>query len=156
MNMLVDVLKVSNSPEGSGSGHWTFVQNPDSGALLREWVDDDPNTVGTVEGGAIIGVPCIVRGITGNGIKGVGNTQSFDQIYQNIEWLRMQVPAGYSITKRDKVTRIRDLDGNILWKEEEAEGTPASVYSVMGVTPVVGPFGKAIEYEILLKRSEVQ
>lgn len=156
MNMLLDIIKISSSPEANvGTGKWTYVQDPDSGAIQRQWVDDDPNTV-PVEGTVVKDVPCLARGILGSGIKGVGSTESFDTVYMNVDWVRVSVPASTSITKRDRVTRIRDADGNVIWKESEVDGTPATVFNVMGITPVPGPFGVAMEYSVLLKRAEVQ
>jgi hypothetical protein len=156
MSMLMDILKASNSPEATLSGNWEIVQDPESGEVLRTWVDDDPSTTNVVEGDVISAVPCIARAVLGSGLNNVGNTEKFEDVYTNIEWVKMQVPAGTSITKRDRVTRIRDLKGNLVWKDEERDDSPATVFNVMGVTPIMGPFNNVIEYLVLLKRADVQ
>lgn len=153
MNMLADIVKPGGSPEVTGTGHWTYTQDATSGAIVRVWIDDDPNTP-AVEGN-VITISCSVRGILSTGIKGAGTTQIFDQIYQNIEWVKMDFPATFNVSRHDRVIRIRDRNGNVIWKEEESEGQATS-FSVMGVTPIVGPFGRHIENQALLKRTDVQ
>lgn len=156
MSMFLDILKPSSSPEANpGSGKWTYTQDPVSGAVERQWVDDDPNT-SQVEGNVVKNVPCMARGILGSGIKGVGTTESFDKLYENIEWIKVNVPADCGITQRDRITRIRDKNGSILWKESEQDGNPATVFNVMGITPIPNPFGAVLEYQILAKRAAVQ
>lgn len=157
MSMLADIVKPSSAPEVTGTGHWEEVQDPDSGAIIRVWVDvsDNPNTP-IVEGGRISDVPCLARGVIGGGLAGQGTTQRFDDIYQNIEWIKVQFPANYVITIHDKVTNIRDGQGNLIWRDFTRDGNPATVFNVMGVTPVIGPFGKIAEWTTLLKRSSVQ
>ena len=45
-SMLADVIKPQGAPADSSSttGHWTWVQNPDTGAFQEVWETDDPNT----------------------------------------------------------------------------------------------------------------
>lgn len=155
MTMLVDIIKPSNAPESTLSGDWEIVQDPESGEVTRTWVDDDPDTL-TEEGHIIKNVPCIARAVLGSGLNNVGNTERFDEIYKNIEWVKMQVPPGYSITKRDRMTRIRDQKGNVIWTNEEENDSPPTVFNVMGVTPIPGAFGDVVEYMVLLKRADVQ
>lgn len=153
MNMLMDIVKVSSSPEVTGGG-WTFVQDPESGAVQRTWVTD--NATENAQTGVIKDVPCLARGVLGTGIKGVGSTESFESVYTNVDWVKVRVSPDTNITKRDRVTRIRDAEGNVVWKENEVDGEPATVFNVMGITPVPGPFGAVMEYSVLLKRAEVQ
>jgi hypothetical protein len=71
----------------------------------------------------------------------------------------MFFPAGYRITKRDRVTNIRNARGQIIWKEEEMENEgvyKSTTFDVLGVTPVLDPFGNHIENYALLERAEVQ
>lgn len=154
--MLVDVLKQGGAPETTGSttGTWAHTQDSDSGAIIRVWVADDPNT-STSEGG-IIGVPCLFRGIIDGGIRVAGTTERFSEIYENIDWAKMTFPANVNLTKRDRITNVRDISGNILWREEEIDGSPATVFEVRGITPIINPFGRHVENMALLERAEVQ
>jgi hypothetical protein len=152
--MTCDILKVSSSPEGNGSGHWVITQNATSGAIDRAWVDDDGTT--NTQQGIIKNVPCLAYGVLTSGVKGQGNTQDFNDIYTNVEWIRIYFGPDANVTKRDRITRIRDKDGNVIWKEEESESSPPTVFAVMGITPIPGPFGRVVEVQVLLKRTEVQ
>lgn len=152
--MRCDILKVSSSPEANGLGHWEVTQDSVSGAIERTWIDDDGTT--TPQQGIIKDVPCVAYGIMTSGVKGQGNTQNFDDIYTNVEWIRVYVSPNTNVTKRDRITRIRDKSGNVIWKEEESQDGPPTVFSVMGITPIPGPFGRVVELQVLLKRAEVQ
>ena len=152
-NMLLDVLRPASAPTTS-SGNWNYVQDPDSGALQHLWLADDLSTPLINEG--LIGVNCLVRGIVSPGARGSGNTQMFNAKYENIEFVKITFPASVNITKRDRITNIRDSNGNILWIEEEANGSPATIFEVKGITPVINPFGKHVENGGLLTRAEVQ
>lgn len=141
------------------SGSYQYQQDPDSGALVRRWVtsqDIDPVTEGN-QGAQGLTIPCIVRGIVDGGIRVTGTTERFTPggLYENIDFARMTFPAGYVLTKRDKITNIRNKAGYLIWKEEEYDDS-ATVFDVMGVTPIVDPFGTHIENQALLQRAEVQ
>lgn len=156
-NMLVDVLKPDSSPEANGqssNGNWQYVQDPDSGAIVRVWVADDPDTPNS-EGG-ILAVPCLFRGVIDGGIRVAGTTERFSEIYENVDWAKMTFPASVNITKRDRITNVRDWKGNIIWREEEMDGSPATVFEVRGITPIINPFGRHVENIALLERAEVQ
>lgn len=156
MNMRATVLKAAGSPEVSDTGRWQIIQNPDSGAIEKFWIIDDPST-STYEGdAALASVPVLARGVLNAGLRSAGDTESFDTIYENVSWVKMQFPAGFNITQRDRVTNIRDRDGNAIWKETDIDGSPPTQFNVMGITPVINQFGKATEYVALLKRAEVQ
>lgn len=154
LNMLLDILKVSSSPEATGGGSWQYIQDPTTGAIERKWVADDGTA--TPQTGIIKDVPCLARGILTAGIRGAADTQSFSAVYQNVEWIRVYVSADTNISKKDRVTRIRDRAGNVAWKEEESDGTPPTIFNVMGITPIPGPFGQIVELQVLLKRAETQ
>jgi hypothetical protein len=61
-----------------------------------------------------------------------------------------------TLSKRDRITNVSNAKGEIIWKEEEIQGAPATVFIVMGVTPVVDPFGNHIENTALIQRAQVQ
>lgn len=154
-NMLVDVLKPEGAPETlTGAGHWVNRQDPDSGAILRLWVAEDPDTL-QVEGG-LIAVPCLFRGVIDGGIRVAGTTERFSEVYENVDWAKITFPAHINITKRDRITNVRDRNGNIIWREEEIEGNPPTIFEVRGITPVINPFGRHVENTGLLERAEVQ
>lgn len=158
-NMKADILRqdrtVPNPPDPEGE--WVYKQDPDSGEILRSWQSgsqvDNPNTT-TDEG--LESFRCEARGIIDGGIRVAGTTERFNAVYENIDYVRISFPASVKISKRDRITNIRDGKGNVIWKEEEYPTSPPSVFNVMGVTPIVDPFGRHIESQALLERAQVQ
>lgn len=161
-NMKADVLRQSDNPKSvvdpTSSGVWVDRQDPLSGEIVRIWepvTTDDPATP-DVE---VKTIKCMVRGIIGGGVRAAGTTESFDKDYQNIEFVRMTFPTNYVITKRDRITNIRNSKKQIVWKEEENPQLGlyrATVFDVLGVTPVLDPFGLVVENIALMERAEIQ
>lgn len=148
--MLVDIVKPEGAPAETG-GHWEWVQDPDSGAMVQVWVDD-PETP-EVEGSTIQNVRCMVRSATTGSIRAA---EQYGTEYLNEEWIKITLPLSTNITMRDKVTNIRTLKGQVLWSEEESDGNPATTFDVFRVSPVLDGFGNAVEKVVIAKRSEVQ
>jgi hypothetical protein len=127
-NMKATVLRQSGTnPQENPGGHWETVQDPDSGAIERN-----------------------------GGIRAAGTTQRFSDIYENVDWAIIQFPASVVLSKYDRVTNISNSKGQLIWREEEINQAPATVFQVMGSTPVVDPFGNHIENTALLQRAQVQ
>lgn len=153
-------------PQDAGLGHWNYHQDPDSGAIEKTWVGvvpDDPTTPDIDESSAdyqLAGVPCEIRGIMDGGIRVAGTTQRFSDIYENVEWVKGTFGVGVDIAKGDRVTNIRNQNGVLIWRNEENRGVGqangATVFNVMGVTPVLDPFGQLMEWSALMQRAEVQ
>jgi len=153
-NMRATVLRqAGTNPQENPGGHWETVQDPDSGAIERVWVaDEDSDTPGN----QTLVINCMVRGVTNGGIRAAGTTQRFSDIYENVDWAIIQFPASVVLSKYDRVTNITNSRGDLIWREEEINQAPATVFQVMGSTPVVDPFGNHIENTALLQRAEVQ
>lgn len=115
----------------------------DAGQTKRDWDFDNP-----------IVVRNLTKAITGGGIRVVGSTEQWGDDYEGIEWAKMNVasqvlPTGDTVTKRWRVTNIRDrVSGRVLWLLDD--GLPVE-FNVMGINPVMDPFGRPVEYELLLK-----
>ncbi len=60
------------------------------------------------------------------------------------------------MTAREKVTNIKDSEGNTIWNEINYPNETPTVFEVMGTTPVTDPFGRVIAYNSSMKRSENQ
>lgn len=118
------------------------IQDPDTGAIKREW-----NYHRTVD--------CHAKGVISNS----ATTRSSDkQIFSNkyINDQIIQVRTSERLTVREKVTNIRDNEGNVIWHEINFPTETPTVFEVMGTTPVTDPFGKVIAYNSSMKRSENQ
>lgn len=160
-NMVADILRqasnVDNPADPTEFGHWEDSQDPLTGDIIRIWVVDNPNTP-EVET-TYETLRCMARGIISKGASALGNTQEWSEIYRDTELINLSFPSNKILTKRDRVLNIRNQWGQILWKEEETgvQGVyKATVFEVLGVTPIVGPFGEHIENYAMLERAEVQ
>ncbi len=118
----------------------TKIIDPDSGEVAREWESiKDPN------------VPCVARGIQGGGIRVVGSTERWSDIYEDVEIVRIQ--TGYPLKKSQRVRNIRAADGTIAWTEDD--GTPTK-FEVVGSSAIFDPFGYIVQYDSLLTRADKQ
>lgn len=170
-NLIADVLRQSgdatDSSDPTDFGHWEDNQDPLTGDIIRVWVpevSDDPSTP-DIDETQYYQIPCVVRGIIEGGVRAAGTTEDWSEIYKNVELARMFFPSNRILTKRDRVLNIRNKKGQVLWKEEELGDSTinddvvvykSTVFEVLGVTPVIGPFGEHIENYALLERAEVQ
>jgi len=137
--------------------YYQVKQDPISGEIIREWNDTDPDVPSQVA----IDIPCMVEGIIDGGIRVAGTTERWGEHYDNIDWVRMEFPSSYIVTKRDRITNIRNAKTNqAIWVEEETAGTNGvmvpTIFEVIGVTPVTDPFGRNGQNLALLQRAEVQ
>lgn len=158
--MKADILKQGeDNPETTevDEGLWVNRQDPDSGEILRVWQPnpetsepDDPSVT------ELDSIKCLARGIIDGGIRVAGTTERFSEIYDADDYVKLWFSAGVILTRRDRVTNIRTSKGIIAWREEEKEGSPPTVFGVLGVTPVMDPFGNHIENVALLERIETQ
>lgn len=87
-----------------------------------------------------------------------GTTERFGADFSNVDFVRIWFPANYVLTKRDRVTRIRDQRGNVIWLDEEIRPQSGlykpTVFNVNGVTPLIDPFGRHTENVALLEKVE--
>lgn len=120
----------------------TEAQNPDTGALVKEW-----NYYKTLD--------CHAKGmITNSASIRSSDKQQFNNKYINEQTI--QVRTIDRITIREKITNIRDSQNNVIWTEINFPSETPTVFEVIGVTPITDPFGKVIGYSSALKRSENQ
>lgn len=141
-------------------GTWVQQQDPLTGEIVRVWVPNDPTPIDPNDPNpnVLIGdVPCLARGIVDGGIRVAGTTERFGDMYENIDFVKMWVPSYITVTKRDRITNIRDKNGHIRWLDEESIADPskATVFNVNGVTPLFNAFNELTEWFVLLERAEV-
>lgn len=144
------------------TGHYEVKQDPDSGAIERIW---KPYIAPVVPEGESIPEPtrkwtfdCIARGVVDGGIRVAGTTERWSTrgTIDTVDYVSLKFPPNVLLTRRDRVTNIRDSrSGKLLWVEEEMGAKP-TVFEVNGVTPVIDPFGKHVQNFALLARAEIQ
>lgn len=134
-------------------GGWADNQDPLTGEIVRAWgptidVIDDPDTVPDEE--VIHIVNCLARGVSYK----TGRDEEFGREYRALDSVNLWVPSGVSISRRDKVMNISTKQGQLLWTDEDTP-TKGMVFQVIGVTPILDPFGRHTETFAVLERSSV-
>lgn len=112
-------------------GTQTSVQT-DSGQIKRVWSYDDS-------------IDCTARTIKSAGIRAVGSTETWTEEYEDVEWVR--VSTDVLLTKRHRLKDIKDSKGTIRWPGQ---------FEIQGIEPKLDPFNNFVEYELLIKKAEVQ
>lgn len=123
-----------------------FVQateRTESGQIRRIWTRD--TTAPTIS--------LIARPILGGGIRVVGSIERWEEEYMPIDWIKFQ--TSIELSKRYRLYNIRDKrTGRHLWEENEErrERWSPMIFDVIGVMPIVDPFGRLLEYDSLAKK----
>lgn len=158
-NMRADILRQGVDDPGTtgvDESHWVLRQDPNSGEILRVWEENDAVGQTVSPTSTLESFPCAARGIVDGGIRVAGTTERFSEEYEGVDYVRMKFPSKTKINRRDRITNIRDKKGKILWIEEERTDLAPTVFSVVGVTPIIDPFGNHVENMALLERAETQ
>lgn len=164
-NMKADILRQSDGESTpTAEGEWKDEQDPITGEIIRKWVPVGDNPTTPENEGALVGsMPVMARGIIDGGIRVAGTTERWGETYVDIDYCRIEFPAKYILTKRDRITNIRNRKGQILWLEEELGrdnnglgSFRATVFEVKGVTPLIDPFGNHTSNVAMLERANVQ
>lgn len=117
-------------------------QDPNTGAIKKEW-----HFYKTVH--------CSAKGVISNSATTrSSDRQTFDNRYSNEQVL--QIRTMDRLTIREKITNIRNQSGEIIWKELNFPTESPTVFEVVGVTPIMDPFGKTLGYNSSAMRSENQ
>jgi len=154
-NMYADILRQDQYGTPRTPGSYVEKQNPITFEIERIWTSDSDAVTGGIQ---LESMPVIARGIVEGGIRVVGTTERYTPggLLESADYVRLQFPPNYGVSKRDRITNIRSKKGgDILWAEEEHDGAP-TVFEVLGVTPIFDPFGMHVENQALLQRAEVQ
>lgn len=114
----------------------TKTQN-ESGEIVRNWSTKESD------------VPCIARGIAGGGIRVVGSIERWSSVYDDVEYVKIQ--CNYNLSKRDRITNIRTNQGTLAWEDDNIGTT----FDIIGASPVMDPFGRLVEYDILATKADI-
>lgn len=129
-------------------------QDPDTGTINRAWVRDTDTLTANDQ---LRTIKCNARGIISKSTSGGGTSTKITAagILDDTDYVLMDFSASEILSKRDRVTDIKNRKGDLLWVEEEHTLAP-TVFQVMGVTPMLDPFGMHIANHAVLARAEVQ
>lgn len=117
-------------------------QDDKTGAIKKEWIFTRS-------------VACAAKGMISNSGSGrSGDKQTFNNRYLNDQMLEIRTVD--QINYREKVTNIRDMAGNVVWKELDYPTNTSTVFEIISSTPITDPFGNVLAYNSVAKRSENQ
>lgn len=116
-------------------------QDPNSGEITRKWMYTET-------------VPCLAKSIISSGVRTPSNDRTVNDRYMIEEIVKVMTMD--KLPRNAKITKIRDLKDNILWEEAEVSGNPATIFDIVGSTPIIDGFGQILEYENTLQRSDIQ
>lgn len=159
-------INITDGPEDRQQGEYRMQQHPLTGEMIRVWVpaagssgvEDDPDTDIDESVGETIRIPCQARAIITGGINVQGTAERWTSKgeYEDVDFIKIQVPPNYIITKRDRITDITDSRGNFIWLEEEYGRFTPTIFDVTGVSPSVDPFGSLVEFVVMARRADIQ
>jgi hypothetical protein len=117
------------------------IQDVNTGAIKKEW-----SYIKTVE--------CSAKGTISKTSIGRGDRQIIGPKYSDEQVLEIRTLD--KITYREKITNVRDMNGNVIWKEIDYPNDTPTVFEIVSSTPVTDPFGSILAYNSVAKRSENQ
>jgi hypothetical protein len=117
-------------------------QDTETGSIVKEWVYYKT-------------LDCHAKGIVSNSATTrSSDTQIFNNKYVNDQVVQLRTSE--KLTLREKVTNIRDSQGNYIWTELNFPAETPTVFEIVGTTPLTDPFGRVLGYNSTMKRSENQ
>lgn len=67
----------------------------------------------------------------------------------------INIKVGKYLSKRLRISNIRSVDGDILFPQGERPEF-SEMFEVQGCKPILDPFGRVLEYQVMAKRVEIQ
>jgi len=116
-------------------------QDANSGEIKRRWIYTET-------------LPCLAKSIISSGVRSPSNDKTVDSRYMVEEILKVMTLV--KLPRNAKITNVRDLNNQILWEEAEISGNPATIFDIVGSTPIIDGFGQILEYETTIQRSDIQ
>jgi hypothetical protein len=132
MNMKCDVYAQQNTQTSTGN-------------IAREWVYDRT-------------IDCRIEPIKLGGSTNRGDNKSFDSGENNFysEHLQLKMKSLIQLSKRSRISSIRDSNNNSIYKEIDRYGHPDMIFEVTASRAEIDPLGRVSYYEITIQRVEVQ
>jgi hypothetical protein len=102
-----------------------------------------------------ITISCAISPFVSTSFKAQPTNEVFTELYDKVQYLKMKTSVG--LARDVRVTNIRNgVTGEVLYKEFELAGNPATNYNAMGSAALLDPFGAIIQYDTLLQRASDQ
>jgi len=119
-----------------------YTQEETTNAIVKKWL-------------YIRTANCLARGYISDTARSQGSSEKVGERYQNVDYLTIETEE--KLTKSQKITNIRNQEDQVIWFELVGNNYESpTVFDVVGVIPVLDPFGTIMSYNLSVKRSEVQ
>lgn len=117
-------------------------QDEYTGEFKKEWIYYDT-------------LDCWAKGIVSNSTSTRSNDrQILDNRYKNEQYIEIRTIQ--KLNMRSKIYNIRNKHNIPVWTELDYPTETPTVFEIVGVTPIIDPFGTIIAYNTTAKRSENQ
>jgi hypothetical protein len=116
-------------------------QDEDTGALRKTWAFTKT-------------LSCFAKGSVSSSSGGGKDKQTYTTRFKDTESIQIRVDK--FVSHRDKITNIRNNEGDVIWFELNYPTNTPTVFEVVGNTPITDPFGNVLGYNLLAQRSENQ
>jgi hypothetical protein len=132
MNMKCDIYIQQNAQSSSGN-------------ITREWVYDRT-------------IDCKVEPLKTGGAMNKGDNKNYDTGNENryTEHFQLKIKSPIPISRRARISSIRDNAGNVIYKELDRYNQPDMIFDVTSNHAEIDPLGKICYYETTIQRVEVQ
>jgi hypothetical protein len=98
-------------------------------------------------------IACAISPFVSTSFKAQPTNESFGEEYEKIQYIKMKTSAG--LARDIRITNIRN-NTEVIYKEFELSGQPATSYNAMGSQAIIDPFGSVVQYDTLLQRASDQ
>jgi hypothetical protein len=102
-------------------------------------------------------IRCAISPFVSTSFKTQPTNESFREEYDKITYLKLKTPANMNVGRNAQVTNIRNANTQeVLYREVEIAGSPATIFNTQGSSPQLNPFGEIIQYDTLIIRASDQ
>jgi hypothetical protein len=100
-------------------------------------------------------IDCAVTPFVSTSFKAQPTNETFREEYEKVQYIKLKTQIG--LGRELRITNIRNTKtGQIIYKEFELSGQPATSFNTMGSAAIMDPFGVVMQYDTLLQRASDQ
>jgi hypothetical protein len=98
-------------------------------------------------------IACAISPFVSTSFKAQPTNEIFGEEYEKVQYIKMKTAVG--LPRDIRITNIRN-DSEVIYREFELSGQPATNYNAMGSAAILDPFGSVVQYDTLLQRATDQ
>lgn len=119
----------------------TQTQDVAHGTIVRDWTFSEK-------------IPCHIDIISTSGASISDNNKTFGFVYVEEEKIKMKTKV--ILSKRFRITNIKNRSNEVIFLEQDKDGTPPTIFEIESHHPRLDPLGNILYYESNLRRVGVQ